>query len=68
MSGWELIILSRAHKQLMHVPIILCTADVWELEKRADDLEKIAAVHVRTKPCNVEDMIELVQRLLAEAA
>lgn len=68
MSGWELIILSRAHKQLMNVPIILCTADVWELEKRAADLEQIARVHVRTKPFHVEEMISLVQRLLAEAA
>jgi DNA-binding response OmpR family regulator len=68
MSGWELIILARAHKGLMNVPIILCTADTWELEKRADDLERIADVHIRTKPFNVEEMIELVQRLLAEAA
>jgi DNA-binding response OmpR family regulator len=68
MSGWELIILARSHKQLMNVPIILCTADVWELEMRADDLEQIAGVHVRTKPFNVEEMIGLVQRLLAEAA
>jgi CheY-like chemotaxis protein len=68
MSGWELIILSRAHKQLMNIPIILCTADVWELEKRAGDLERVADVHIRTKPFNVEEMIELVQRLMAEAA
>ena len=68
MSGWELIILARTHRQLMSVPIILCTADVWELEKRASDLEQIAGVYVRTKPFNVEEMIELVQRLLAEAA
>ena len=51
----------------MNVPIILCTADVWELQKRADDLERMAGVHVRTKPFNVEEMIELVQRLMAEA-
>jgi DNA-binding response OmpR family regulator len=66
-SGWELIILARSHRELGNVPIILCTADVWELQKRAADLEQIAGVHVRPKPFNVEEMIGLVRRLLAEA-
>jgi CheY-like chemotaxis protein len=65
-SGWELIILARSHRQLTGVPIILCTADVWELRKRARDLEQIAGVHVRTKPFHVDDMSELINRLLAE--
>jgi CheY-like chemotaxis protein len=65
-SGWELIILARSHRQLTHVPIILCTADVWELRKRAADLEQIAGVHVRTKPFDVNEMGELVQILLGE--
>jgi CheY-like chemotaxis protein len=66
-SGWELIILARSHRQLMNVPVILCTADVWELQKRASDLEQIAGVHVRTKPFDVDEMCELVERLLGEA-
>jgi DNA-binding NtrC family response regulator len=65
-SGWELIILARSHRQLTNVPIILCTADTWELKKRAADLEQIAGVHVRTKPFHVDDMSELIRRLLAE--
>ena len=63
-SGWELIILAKAHRDLQHVPIILCTADLWELEKRATDLEQIADVHVRTKPFEVNEMCDLIQRLL----
>ena len=63
-SGWELVILARTHRQLLGVPIILCTADVWELKKRADDLELIADVHVRTKPFTLEAMSDLVTRLL----
>jgi len=66
-SGWELIILAKAHPDLLNVPIILCTADVWELETRATDLEQIAGVHVRTKPFDVDEMCELIQRLLDEA-
>jgi DNA-binding response OmpR family regulator len=68
-SGWELIILARAHRQLINVPVILCTGDVWEVKKRAQDLEQIAGVHVRTKPFEVDEMSELIQRLLgAESA
>jgi CheY-like chemotaxis protein len=65
-SGWEIIILARSHRYLMNVPIILCTADVWELKKRAADLEQIAGVHVRTKPFDVDEMCDLMARLLGE--
>ena len=34
-SGWELVILAKSHRQLLGVPIILCTADLWEIKKRA---------------------------------
>ena len=39
MSGWELLVLARSHRKLSGVPIILATADTWELKKRAADLE-----------------------------
>ena len=65
-SGWELVILAKAHHDLLSVPVILCTADVWELKKRAKDLEQIADVHVRTKPFQIDDMSELIERLLKE--
>ncbi len=63
-SGWELVILAKAHRDLLNVPVILCTADVWELKKRTRDLEQIADVHVRTKPFQIDDMSELIERLL----
>jgi CheY-like chemotaxis protein len=65
-SGWELIVLARSHRQLLDVPIILCTADVWELKRRAHDLEQVAGVHVRTKPFNLDEMAGLIDRLLTE--
>jgi DNA-binding NtrC family response regulator len=65
-SGWELLLLARSHDQLLSVPVILCTADVWELEKRAADLERIADVHVRTEPFEVDDMCDLIARLLEQ--
>jgi len=65
-SGWELLVLARSHRQLLGVPVILCSADVWELNKRAEDLEQIADVHVRTKPFEVGEMSDLITRLLEE--
>jgi CheY-like chemotaxis protein len=62
-SGWELIVLARSHRQLVDVPLIMCTADVWEL-KRAADLEQTAGVHVRTKPFDVNEMCDLIDRLV----
>ena len=66
MSGWELLVLARSHGHLGSVPVILCSGDLWELEKRAKDLEQIANVHVRTKPFEVDDMCDLITRLLEE--
>ena len=66
-SGWELIILAKAHRDLLGIPVILATADIWELNKRAQDLEQIAGVHVRTKPFDMDEMCDLIQQLLASA-
>jgi CheY-like chemotaxis protein len=65
-SGWELLALARAHPVLRSVPIILCTAATWEVERRADELAEVADVHVRTKPFAVEDMVALMRDLVAE--
>jgi DNA-binding NtrC family response regulator len=66
-SGWEMIVLAKAHCDLLDVPVILATADVWQIKQRAKDLEQIAGVHVRTKPFDMDEMCELIQTLLASA-
>jgi CheY-like chemotaxis protein len=64
MSGWELIVLARSEEKLTKVPIIVCTADIWELRKRQDDLARIADVHVLEKPFEVAELHGLIERLL----
>jgi CheY-like chemotaxis protein len=66
-SGWELMLLARSHRATWRVPIILCSGDVWELKRRATDLASIADVHVVTKPFSLDEMAELLERLLARA-
>ena len=63
-SGWELLVLARSHRKLVATPVILCTADAWELKKRAADLEQIAGVHIRVKPFDLNDMADLIRQLL----
>jgi CheY-like chemotaxis protein len=65
-SGWELVILARAHRDLTRIPIILCTADLFELQKRTKELEQIAGVHILAKPFELDDMTEMVTRLLPQ--
>ena len=64
-SGWELMLLARAHRALHKVPIIVCTADVWAIKQRATDLQMIADVHVMTKPFELGEMTQLIEDLLA---
>ena|SRR2546423_5279711 len=66
-SGWELLVLARSHRQLVDVPVILASADLWELNKRAEDLERIAGVHVRAKPFDLDEICDLMQRLIVSA-
>jgi len=64
-SGWELLVLCHSHRELRHVPIIVVSADTGGvLKQRADDLAKMANVHILTKPFDMKALEELVGRLL----
>jgi DNA-binding response OmpR family regulator len=66
-SGWEIVTLARAHDRLADVPIIVCSADVTALRERAAELERIGGVHVLPKPFGVEELTQLVERLVGRA-
>jgi CheY-like chemotaxis protein len=68
MSGWELMVLARAHRKLLGVPIILCSADVRELTRRSAELEQVANVHVMPKPFHLDEISDLIARLLGTSA
>ena len=65
-SGWELVTLSRADKRLAEVPIVVCSADVTSLREREDELAQIANLHVLTKPFGIDQVIDLVERLIGK--
>ena len=67
-SGWEIVALSRADERLTDVPIVVCSADVASLRDRSGELERIGNVHVLVKPFGIDELTELVERLIGRAA
>ena len=67
-SGWELVALSRADDRLTSTPIIICSADVTALRDREEELERIGSLHVLAKPFSIDEITELVVRLLGVPA
>ncbi len=65
-SGWELVTLSRADERLAETPIIVCSADVTSLRDREDELDRIANLHVLAKPFGLDQVTELVERLVGK--
>lgn len=63
-SGWEIVTLARSHGALADVPIIVCSADVTSLRNRAPELNEIGNVHVLPKPFGLDEVTELVDRLV----
>ena len=66
-SGWDVVTLSRADERLAEVPIIVCSADIAALRERAEELESIGNVHVLAKPFSIDEITELVERLIGRA-
>jgi DNA-binding response OmpR family regulator len=66
-SGWEIVTLARSDQRLADVPIIVCSADVTALRDRETDLERIGNVRVLAKPFAIDEIAELVERLIGRA-
>jgi len=67
-SGWEIVTLSRADPTLAEVPIVICSADVTALRDRAEELERIGDVHILEKPFSIDEVTEVVERLIGRGA
>jgi DNA-binding response OmpR family regulator len=67
-SGWELVTLSRAESRLAETPIVICSADVTSLRERGPELAEVAKLHVLQKPFSIDQLTELVERLVGKSA
>jgi CheY-like chemotaxis protein len=63
-SGWEIVALTRADERLADRPILVCSADVSALRDKTDELAGIGNVHVLEKPFSIDQITDLVERLI----
>lgn len=66
LTGWDVLALARADDALRDVPIIVCSADIGQVRQRADDFERIGNIHVRQKPFDTGEMIDLINELASQ--
>jgi CheY-like chemotaxis protein len=64
-TGWSLLQMLRMEPQTAHIPIVLCTGAVREVEGMAGHLAEMA-VRVVFKPFNIDQLIDEVRAALAE--
>ncbi|MGH2429284.1 MAG: PAS domain-containing protein [Candidatus Limnocylindria bacterium] len=67
LSGWDIVILARAHRALRRVPVIICSADMDEIRTRQTAIDRMEGVQVLVKPFDVEILEQAIHDLLADA-
>ena len=67
-SGWEIVTLARADARLAETPIVVCSADVAALREREEELKRIGNVHVLAKPFGIDELGDLVARLVGRSS
>jgi DNA-binding response OmpR family regulator len=63
-SGWDILQAIRADAELTGLPIIICTADSFQLADRAEEMAQIPGVEVLLKPFHIDELDALVRRLI----
>jgi len=66
-TGWALVRDARGTEALRSTPVIVCTADLWEIDSRPEEAAMVD-VHIRTKPFSVQEISDLVDKVLSGAA
>lgn len=63
MSGWDVLALARSDDAMRDVPIIICSADIAQTRQRAEEFKRIGNIHVRFKPFDGAEMVDLIDQL-----
>jgi CheY-like chemotaxis protein len=61
-SGWDILEAIRADEELAGLPIIICTADSFQLADRAEEMAQLPGVEVLLKPFHIDELDALVRR------
>ena len=63
LTGWDVLTLARADDPMRAVPVIVCSADVAQVRQRAVEFKEIGNTHVREKPFDADEMLDLIHHL-----
>ena len=67
MAGWDILLAVRGDAELAQLPIILCTGDLEGLKEHAEAITEDPMVATLQLPFHVEELEELVRRLVGES-
>jgi CheY-like chemotaxis protein len=68
LSGWEIAQKVRADPNFVGLPVIVCSADLRAMSELKGDLAGTRHVATLPKPFGIDELIDTIDRLLAEAA
>ena len=63
-KGWDVAMAAHQHPGLDETPLILCTGDHSFLREREEQIRALPDVHPLPKPFSIEDVDQLLGRLL----
>jgi CheY-like chemotaxis protein len=66
LTGWDFLLLLRAHRELRQVPIIVCSADLAQIREREPELRQIALTWVLPKPFDLQELEEIIDKALGD--
>jgi DNA-binding response OmpR family regulator len=65
-SGWILFQVLRLDRETRDIPVLICSSDLQEYEKRAASLENHSHVDVLNKPFDIDSLVAKVGQMLAQ--
>jgi CheY-like chemotaxis protein len=64
LSGWDLVVLASHHAELHDIPILVCSADLPQLNERSRSVQGAERLHALAKPFELDQLESLVDRLV----
>jgi CheY-like chemotaxis protein len=64
LSGWDILKAIRADPELGQLPVIICTADSFQVRDRAAEMAGVPGVEILLKPFAIDDLEAIVSRLI----
>lgn len=64
--GWQMLQMLKMYRALSHIPVIVCTAALREVQEQEGHLVS-QGVRVIYKPFDIDDFLSLIQQMLEQA-